>query len=579
MNKYGNKGKNLLFLRENGCKTPPFLLCEAFDYKEIDKFYSKKILDKFLEENFLEIKDIVIRSSSLEEDSLEKSNAGIFTTFLYIENRKDLIKKHKEIIERAGKPIPVIIQKRIEPDYSGVAFSVNPQNYNYEVVINYGEGIGENIVSGKINSNEIKISRENSYFQDNRLSIEVQKQLFKIVEDLEKKYGNYIDLEWCCKDEELYILQIRDITTLNIETKMYDLNREIPKLNQNLLNSEKIRLRAWSKEYNFKTNKSFLLVVNSKEPFEKIKKLILNTKLEKDYAILLIKPHKLDKIERIFVGKKFELVEEQLKSIIERASKKSIVLSFVIQKLEKVEYTGLISKRGDRTIVEVGRGVFTSKGIVPMNRYEILKDEVVEIHEVYYNRYFEIEDGRGQERICNKRKLIFNLETILNIERRFRDLLNNEKISLEFGVTKEEEIFGIDFITMEKFDENLDNIIIGGKIKGKVVFYDEEESNIELHYHDNDKDIVREELENVIVFSKLSDIGLLKYINRYSNKNLAFVFENASMLAHLSILIRENNITSLNGIEIEKYRDATYIEIDSSKQGIITILENKKVKN
>ena len=143
--------------------------------------------------------------------------------------------------------IAIIIMKQINCDVSGVGFSINPINNDYdEAVITSNFGLGESVVGGIITPDEYivnKISKkiisqklgtkdkivklnvdgnETSIFEQNeddkKLSSLDEKLLIKIVDNIINIENNYkipIDIEFGIENNILYILQARPITTFN----------------------------------------------------------------------------------------------------------------------------------------------------------------------------------------------------------------------------------------------------------------------------------------------------------------------------------------------------------------------------
>ena len=143
--------------------------------------------------------------------------------------------------------IAIIIMKQINCDVSGVGFSINPINNDYdEAVITSNFGLGESVVGGIITPDEYivnKISKkiisekvgskekivklnesknETSIIeqnQENKNKSSLSKELlFKIIENIIKIENNYkipIDIEFGVEKDILNILQARPITTYN----------------------------------------------------------------------------------------------------------------------------------------------------------------------------------------------------------------------------------------------------------------------------------------------------------------------------------------------------------------------------
>ena len=129
------------------------------------------------------IKDVdsklfAVRSSSPEEDLKGTSFAGMYETFLgttYDKLEENTAKafascfdfrvleyKNQNNIDLHNTSIAVIVQKQIASDVSGIGFSLNPLNNDYdEAVINANFGLGESVVSGTVTPDQFIVSKVN----------------------------------------------------------------------------------------------------------------------------------------------------------------------------------------------------------------------------------------------------------------------------------------------------------------------------------------------------------------------------------------------------------------------------------
>ena len=205
-----------------------------------------------------------VRSSSPEEDLSGASFAGNYETYLGI--KFDSIEEYvlksfiscldyrvfKYKLEKGFNiseiKIAIVIMKQINSDVSGVGFSINPINNDYdEAVINSNFGLGESVVGGIITPDEFivnKISKniisqklgskekivklnenknETSVIEQTEekkkemsLTKELLLQLVDSIINIEKNYKIPIDIEFGIENNILYILQARPITTYNI---------------------------------------------------------------------------------------------------------------------------------------------------------------------------------------------------------------------------------------------------------------------------------------------------------------------------------------------------------------------------
>ncbi|MBR4633148.1 MAG: hypothetical protein IKO48_07540 [Elusimicrobia bacterium] len=226
------------------------------DYKEIQNIISQitdlikeisddKIIEYIGEENLEMFKDklAIVRSSGVGEDSEEHSAAGIAESYGNVEyddiakaiksslasffspNAMDYMLKSKVLI----KPT-ILIEEWINADKAGIMMSEDTEHNRLVQVIN---GQGDDIVSGRINPYsfviDIKSGKkiDGSYTNKQTITDEVLQDLVKIMEWFEQTEGYPVDIEFLIKDNIVYIVQVRPITTLVDNTKENQL-KELP---------------------------------------------------------------------------------------------------------------------------------------------------------------------------------------------------------------------------------------------------------------------------------------------------------------------------------------------------------------
>lgn len=271
---YGGKADSLLNLKSKGFKVPDFFVVNIDDYKQfLEENNLMEIIKGLLKENQRdEIKSIIkeskingklenkirekfkklnsefvsVRSSALNEDGKNKAFAGQYDSYLNV-TQENLIEKIKlcwisfynssvneyyQSDEVLG--MNVIVQKMIDADYAGVAFSVDPTSDtdNYSI-IELVKGLGENLVSGKVIPTKFIIRRDTNHIDLKIGNIDVEnesiEQLEKVVLEIEKEYNCPMDIEYAIKDNITYILQARPITTKNSCIKSFSLAITRPK--------------------------------------------------------------------------------------------------------------------------------------------------------------------------------------------------------------------------------------------------------------------------------------------------------------------------------------------------------------
>jgi len=204
---------------------------------------------------------VAVRSSATSEDSAIASWAGQLESYLNTTKNELLpnVKKcwaslfstraifyrFEKKSENSETSVAVIIQKMIQSEKSGTAFSIHPVTLNTnQILIEAAFGLGEGVVSGQITPDSYIVEKmawnilSRSISDKNRMLIKasqsgnewkkvptanVKKQvlsdvdiitLSKQVVDLENHFGVPIDVEWAQENNKQYIVQARPITRL-----------------------------------------------------------------------------------------------------------------------------------------------------------------------------------------------------------------------------------------------------------------------------------------------------------------------------------------------------------------------------
>ena len=212
------------------------------DWKKNEEYYLNKIQDYFKKNN-----EITVRSSSLNEDSFESSNAGKFLTLLNLKlNNKIKIKNAINEVIKSYKDKNCFNQVLIQPmlkkiSSSGVVFtrSVETGSPYYTINIDEETGLTDSITSGTSNSHrtfvinhKVRSSFLNSNYYVKHL-IEASKEIQQLV--------NYdaLDIEFAFSENKtLYILQVRplSIKSKDLENKDAEVFKYINQAKNKFLN-------------------------------------------------------------------------------------------------------------------------------------------------------------------------------------------------------------------------------------------------------------------------------------------------------------------------------------------------------
>ena len=588
---FGGKAFWLKWLSDKGFTIPRsyFLKAEDAAFCTADDY--GRLRDEF-NGLFKPEERLAVRSSALQEDGERESKAGNYKTFLNVpaSDFSSFCERHKQIVVDAaekGDKAGVVLQNMIEADISGVIFTSNPENFSKkEMVISYCDGVGDDLVSGKIGRTKEEIIKKDApEFQD-KVCATYLSQLVALGTKIETTLNKPMDIEWCVEKGtgRIFILQCRPITSIFLE------KNEIKKVGiQSIGNDErlkslgKIKIRLMAEKHDILISDAYIVNCNCDQdtlPFNRIE--IERSQFCRGYNIVVITPKTIDeKIVRHFVGRKsdamrcitcnrysfrafpkYENLYEAVNAIYKQVKESSWICTMIIQEIFDPKFTGIIKAGEDAVFIEVARGHFVAKGVVPMSRYTIDKNGI-HPHEQEQDKYYRILEGHQIEQSIDRQVIHIDNEDLKNIERQFSPILKECKCNLEFGLIEYDgnlEPYLIDF-TEDNSKETIhaadieNGVISHGIIRGRIVKVAKTEIQQSLNVHcQNEIKPASLPGEPVIFLCDLPDINLMEKLDR---KNIGFVFKGGSLLCHLSIILRERHIPALI------YKDADTLEVDA----------------
>lgn len=207
---------------------------------------------------------VAVRSSVGTRDLSRSSFPGQMDTYHNIKGEDEVIRRVKSCwasafsypavvgrnsmgIDHMDVFVAPLIQTMVQADYAGVIFTANPLNSRPDqMVINACFGLGEGVVSGEVSADHLVVDRSSGcvveekigdkrlkYVLDTRsgsgtrtveveadkarrpcLSSERVLELVETAAGIEGVYGEPQDIEWAYREDTLFILQSRRITTL-----------------------------------------------------------------------------------------------------------------------------------------------------------------------------------------------------------------------------------------------------------------------------------------------------------------------------------------------------------------------------
>ena len=221
----------------------------------------------------LDAPSVAVRSSAVDEDGADTSFAGQHDTYLNVVGAEAVGEAIVRCWESARAPrvleyrrqhglptdgarIAVLVQQLVVADVSMVAFSANPMSGNRnEVVVNASWGLGESVVGGSVTPDTFIVRAagpeadwqivERGLAEKRKMTVAVaggtrevdvprlmakqpslsDEQLLDIAalaRALEQTMGWPVDIEAAYRDDVLYLLQCRPITTLESVSRSGD---------------------------------------------------------------------------------------------------------------------------------------------------------------------------------------------------------------------------------------------------------------------------------------------------------------------------------------------------------------------
>jgi len=177
---------------------------------------------------------VAVRSSAVAEDLADASFAGQYETFLNLRGPETVRKAIAECCSSAAgarvasyrasradgarERIAVLVQRMVDAESAGVAFTANPVTGDRsEVLVSAVRGLGERLVSGEAQADEwvVREARAQSRRSaENPISAEQAVAVADVARSAATHFGRPQDVEWAYAGGTLFVLQSRPMTAL-----------------------------------------------------------------------------------------------------------------------------------------------------------------------------------------------------------------------------------------------------------------------------------------------------------------------------------------------------------------------------
>ena len=227
-----------LYPKLKNSKIKDYVIFSVNRWKENQKSVLDEIFNKF-QNGFL-----VVRSSAVGEDSVDKSEAGKYESVLNVNVTYDseIISAIEQVIDsyiHSDNNNPdnqiLIQQQTTDIKLSGVIFSRTPDLGSPYYTINYDiSSFTDSVTSGKIN-NVMKIFREITFLDTTHIFY----KLIVAIKEIEDIFNSsQLDIEFgITNTDEIIIFQVRPLTTIDFVEVSDDKIKSLIELNQNKFRS------------------------------------------------------------------------------------------------------------------------------------------------------------------------------------------------------------------------------------------------------------------------------------------------------------------------------------------------------
>lgn len=182
---------------------------------------------------------LAVRSSGVSEDSAEHSFAGVHETVLGVQGFDALVaavqrchasadadrarayRARREVESGGGAGLAIVVQRQLDAEVAGVAFSCDPVRGDREtVVVEAVAGLGEALVSGRATPARAVLARGGALIRleapperESPLDEALARKVADAALQVEARAGTPVDVEWAVENGRLWLLQWRPVTT------------------------------------------------------------------------------------------------------------------------------------------------------------------------------------------------------------------------------------------------------------------------------------------------------------------------------------------------------------------------------
>ena len=583
---HGWKAHHLSRLRQVGLPVPEFFVLAMTDLLptclEFERLVKTVVHHDHIQAGRFRL---AIRSSASDEDAATGSMAGSYLTRIGEFTVPEAMEAVRQVRSSGARDeIGVVVQRLVDPQVSGVVFSLNPVTFAKHCwTVSWTEGSGDQLVSGHT-SGYSAVMRDQDDLPDGWCWGEDRlRQILSAASLMEDELCCPVDIEWVLgAEDELSFVQVRPVVLP--EDARYALTRQnYARLPALVRHHPKVVLRRQADSLDVPMSRATVVIKPDAARNASSPSLVASEEFGKSegVSVVLLHPARIrNKVVRDFGSVRasdvrlwtedcrrysirrypaFEAVEKTISGVLDEGLRESWVAAAVIQELYDAYATGIIRRVDAQYVIEIARGHFVPKGVVATSQFILNSQfEVVNVTRNGQDCAYHFVDGYVILESPLEEQLALTNEEIAHLAATLAPLFAEYPTgALEFGIKgccpDDRTAFLIDAAEAgrELIESEVDLMVAGvvsrGSARGRAIRLDQnrsDESEHQLDGHMLDEHFLSSELSDMIILADRASVDLLPLVYR-SGPNCGFVFHTASVLSHLAVVLRERGVPAV----------------------------------
>ncbi|WP_343869898.1 PEP/pyruvate-binding domain-containing protein [Dactylosporangium roseum] len=526
-----------------------------------------------------------VRSSGLAEDAQSGSYAGHFSTHLDVRGAGNVRSAIDAVRASAAGEMRmgVVVQRMVEsPVLSGVGFSCHPLTLDrHTATVSYVRGLGGGLVSGTQAGHDVEVRMPDGVVVAGEwpVATEALGRITDALVHLDDLLGQPVDIEWCLtRSGELVLLQLRPVVLPEPMVQDLDSPEAFAGLPSMIAAHSKLALRADAIRLGVPMSTARAVLATCHRDLPTLPPLAAGDRSAGRSVVLLHPTHLEGKVVREFAQDCSTDVEffvrgcqryairqyphqagsaRSVAHTLHRGLERGAIACVIEQEILHAYATGIIRGMAGTYLVEVALGHFVPKGNVATSTFVLSHDLRITHHSYarqskayhFINGHVVVESPPYEPlemADADLRRLVQVLRPVLAAR---------PGAALEFGLLGQPGSLQPYMIDVADGDRDADpmstadvarGVVSSGLAAGPVIDLRESRTRDDLNTHLYDAAIegAASTLNPSIYIARQASVDLLPIV-RACHPASGFIFEQASVLAHLPVILRERGVAAI----------------------------------